>query len=690
VAWPKNTASTAAAVAALAEIGSSPVFRQQFPDAAAAYVTRARAGWQFLQGAWARYGRQGAFQGLGEISGFHDLDCVAWAEVEMYLATGDPDIHKQVLADLSPNSPSQMRWSWLRLPAGYGCAIRDYAFGARSGRVPAAALDATLLAACENQIRLAGRDEVANAQASAYNVSYSLVDKRWGNAAWYFCEQQSFKLATAYQLSPSPALIDAIVGNLNYEHGTNPVNVAYTTGMGWRRPRAIVDQYSRNSGLSLPASGIAVGSISAWFYYISTYGTELAAVNYPAVASEPIYDRFTDGWDVYREAMSCNQVQALAVTAWLMARTPLATQAWRCAPATVSLSGSAVVNQPITATLSVPGLDLSTASRIVWEGTNVEPCFGASTFSYTPQAAGSAAIHAEAQWPDGRRAFAICRFAVALPGVGAVQGQTVSVGFASTLRGTVIKVVDGCVWLSSGQICAVPFSLAGFGGLTLSQLVPGKAVTVTVNPFIGTVTDLRNEGALVVFSSSAGMVAVPASVLSSAAQQQITVQLNQADGTSAVLALSQGLKSTTGWLSLVGSPPVPDNASVSVSFRYFMNGLVTSSSASAVGLSCWGVACVVPRGQALFSGAAVTSTGDIVTGQTVSAAATPFVGGVVSTNGVAVTFQSPQGAMTVPVPTVDDVTLQQIKVSARASGTVQVMSLYQARATGATVLGLAP
>src|SRR5207245_4459897 len=41
VVFPKNTAATAAAVAALAECASSPLFKQQFPAAAALYMQKA-------------------------------------------------------------------------------------------------------------------------------------------------------------------------------------------------------------------------------------------------------------------------------------------------------------------------------------------------------------------------------------------------------------------------------------------------------------------------------------------------------------------------------------------------------------------------------------------------------------------------------------------------------------------------
>jgi len=48
IVYPKTTAATAAAVAALAQCASSPKFKQQFPQAAALYLDHAKKGWSFL------------------------------------------------------------------------------------------------------------------------------------------------------------------------------------------------------------------------------------------------------------------------------------------------------------------------------------------------------------------------------------------------------------------------------------------------------------------------------------------------------------------------------------------------------------------------------------------------------------------------------------------------------------------
>src|SRR4029077_8582719 len=59
VVWPKNTVSTAVAVAALAQCASSPRFKQTYPQAASNYWAKAQLGWRFLTNAIALYGLDG-------------------------------------------------------------------------------------------------------------------------------------------------------------------------------------------------------------------------------------------------------------------------------------------------------------------------------------------------------------------------------------------------------------------------------------------------------------------------------------------------------------------------------------------------------------------------------------------------------------------------------------------------------
>src|SRR5205823_3382333 len=150
IVWPKNTAVTGAAVAALAQAASSPLFKKQFPEAAEIYLAKAKKGWDFLERAIAKYGRDGAYQKITHYGDdfMHD-DEIAWAACELFLATGDLGFHKRLIASFDPADPDTRRWGWWRLYESYGRAIRSYAFATKSGRLKREQLDQSFLRRCE-------------------------------------------------------------------------------------------------------------------------------------------------------------------------------------------------------------------------------------------------------------------------------------------------------------------------------------------------------------------------------------------------------------------------------------------------------------------------------------------------------------------------------------------------------------
>src|SRR5207302_688717 len=135
--WPKQTACTAAAVAALAEIASSPTFKAAYPQASAAYMAKAQLGWQFLTNAIAKYGKTGAYQKMMHFGDdFTDQDDLAWAACELYLATGDQSYHTTLKSWFpDPTSSATFRWGWWKMYGSWGNAVRDYAFAVKSGRL---------------------------------------------------------------------------------------------------------------------------------------------------------------------------------------------------------------------------------------------------------------------------------------------------------------------------------------------------------------------------------------------------------------------------------------------------------------------------------------------------------------------------------------------------------------------------
>ena len=212
---------------------------------------------------------------------------------------------------------------------------------------------------------------------------------------------------------PRPKYVEAILGNLNYEAGCNPVNVTYLTGLGWKRQRDIVDQYAENDRRVLPPTGIPLGNIQAGFGWLELYGKELGALSFPADSADsapyPIYDRWGDSFNLSQEFVIPNQARALGYLAWMMGRSPLRSQAWKAVGGTINGVPARVrADEKLNVTLSAPGIDLSQA-RIVWEARDQEPAFG-KTFSFTPNDRGAQWLEAEAQLPDGRRIFAVTNF----------------------------------------------------------------------------------------------------------------------------------------------------------------------------------------------------------------------------------------------------------------------------------------
>ena len=133
--FPKNTACTAAAGAALCQIASSPEFARRFPVAAKRYLQQARIAWRFIVQAHAKHGETGAYQTISHYgNNFMDRDEIAWLATELYLATGEQRYHRYLLDQFKPGAPGTAHWGWLRMQEGYGAAARSYAAAPKSGR----------------------------------------------------------------------------------------------------------------------------------------------------------------------------------------------------------------------------------------------------------------------------------------------------------------------------------------------------------------------------------------------------------------------------------------------------------------------------------------------------------------------------------------------------------------------------
>ena len=431
IVLPKNTAATAAAVGALAEIGSSPTFKAIYPAVAANYLAQAVKGWMFLTNAFNRFGRNGSCQSMSTLGNdFMHNDELAWAAAALYAATGN-SVYDNDLRTYTPNpnDPNLRKWGWWSLFLGYGCAYRDYAFAARTGRLQASQLNAAYLARCEAEIRTAATNVFQWSADNAYGASFTGPSKPLLLAGFYFSSEQAFDAVVAHQLNPqadcSPANplaclstnLEVVLRNLNYELGCNPVNITFVTGLGSKRQRDIVHQYAQNDDRVLPPSGIPLGNIQQGFGNLAIYQATLGSLSYPSdsatVAPYPIYDRWGDSWNVLTEFVVSQQSgRAVATAAWLMAMTSLSNQVWKSADARITgLPAVIPMGQSVTGNLVVSGLNLS-QPMIVWEALGQEPRLGGTSFSFTPGNLGDHWVEVEAQWPDGRRVFAATNFFV--------------------------------------------------------------------------------------------------------------------------------------------------------------------------------------------------------------------------------------------------------------------------------------
>jgi hypothetical protein len=381
-----------------------------YPQAAANYLAKAKLGWTFLTNAIAKHGKAGAYQKITHYGDdFTHDDELAWAAAAMFAATGDATIHATLKSWYNPADATTWRWGWWHGYMGWGNAVRAYAFAARSGRLSAGQLDAAYLAKCEAEIKTAGNDALKWSQDSAYGTSFPEATKHVQSAGWYFSGAQSFDLAVARQLDSRADYLDAILRNLNYEGGSNALNLSYVTGLGWKRQKEIVHQFAQNDERALPPSGIPLGNLQTGPVYTSTYGTELAALTFPrdnaTTAPHGFYDRWSDTFNVTTEFVHLDQARGLASFAYLAALTPAKSQAWKSTTATITgIPSTPPTGTPITVGLQVAGLDLDGA-RIVWEAKGQQPAYG-ETYTFTPSGYGAQWVEAEAQWPDGRRAVA--------------------------------------------------------------------------------------------------------------------------------------------------------------------------------------------------------------------------------------------------------------------------------------------
>ncbi len=417
VVFPKNTSATAAATAALAQIGSSPAFRALDPDAADKFLHQARKGWEFLMRAREAYGEQGAYQKISHYGDAHmDRDEIAWAAAELFLATGESDYQDYLLGHFQPRAESTHLWGWVSLHEGYGNAIRSYALANPEIRPAAGKRNQGFLKACLAELWRKGSDLEKWSQDSAYGLSYPTPSKEAKTAGWHFATADMFDAVCTNVARESGQLNDAILANLEYELGANPDNVVFLTGLGHRRQFEIVHQWGQNDGLQMPIAGIPLGVLQGGFQERQPYGPFINALTFPpdedSVSPYPIYDRWGDAYNLTTEFVIVNQARALAAVAYYAGKQ----DSGRPDPIPMSLDVTGLPSSPKEGepiSLSLESTRPLTNAMVIWEISDLPNPLLGSRITYTPQESGSHFLAVEAQWPDGHRAYERREFSVA-------------------------------------------------------------------------------------------------------------------------------------------------------------------------------------------------------------------------------------------------------------------------------------
>jgi len=406
VVYPKTTAATAAATAALAQTGSSPLFREYYPLPAEEYLTKALKGWYFLLEALDKYGWRGSYQKVTDCGDeFQHDDELIWAATEIFLAFNDQYAHNLVLENFSPEDRATMRWKWRKLAHAYGCAIRSYAFAEQAGRIGCRTLNEDHLRKCREQILQRG-DELAQwAAGNAYGISFPFQDKRSMNAQWFFPEDAAFDLTTAYQLETKPEYEEALFSNIDYSLGANPLNVCCLTGTGYFRQYVIADQYAENDWRKLPPSGLLTGCLQEGNPVAGHKNDELRLISFPAADKQagayPLYDRWSDTGNFNSELTLVIQAKALSAAAYLMAESALKEQKYKF------LTGKIIDKGKKNFAITSDRRDLNWENAfIIWEAEGCLPVSGGQvrwdkglSFLFRGE------LEAEVLFPDGRRMF---------------------------------------------------------------------------------------------------------------------------------------------------------------------------------------------------------------------------------------------------------------------------------------------
>jgi hypothetical protein len=443
VVFPKNTASTAAAVGALAQLAASPVLKRHDAKLAAACKDAALRGYGFLRGAREKFGFEGSYQTISHYGNFSGhKDEWAYAMAALFALTGDKKFEQELMEVWpDPTSPETKRWGWWGLPESFGAAARVYAFCEKPGFLPEGSRDASYFARVESVIHETAGTWLDLSDADAFGVPFSRAAKRQKRAGWFWVMEPAVDVASAWLLRPETKFVarcqKALALWAGFEGGGNPLNQPYFTGIGRHWRRNAVNRITLNDDRKLAVPGIPIGNIVSTPHNLRPYQIEgraaLRGWFTPSLETFPFYERSgTDAYNVREEWTIATGGRLLAGHLFRLG------QVEEAAGAPVGIREFSIEMSPenprvgdrvrfqIREATQESGPDGGAemppgspdhdahAPLIIWEWIGREPATG-RTAEFSIQKSGTQRLEVELLWPDGWRAAAVKEFVVPEP-----------------------------------------------------------------------------------------------------------------------------------------------------------------------------------------------------------------------------------------------------------------------------------
>lgn len=246
-------------------------FEADFPGASQRYLERAKRAFT-----WANANPSALYQQpddvfTGEYGDDDARDEFSWAAAELFLATGDEAylavFKRAALSEGGKKPDLDLSWS--------NVAVLPYVSLYSRGQELLAKKD---LAVIKKQLLELANIHLEHHQNSAYNVSVSDADFKWGSNSAAL--NNGFVLFQAHRLTGEPKFKAAAFATLDYVLGTNPTGYSYVTGFGTKTPMNIHHRPSAADDVVNPVPGFLVGGPHTGRQDKCKYAGKLPATHY--------------------------------------------------------------------------------------------------------------------------------------------------------------------------------------------------------------------------------------------------------------------------------------------------------------------------------------------------------------------------------------------------------------------------